>query len=199
MNKIVIATHNKGKLKEFSRLFDGIYEVFSAQECGFCEQPEENGQSFYENALIKARAVSLAVGTDALADDSGLCVEALGGAPGIFSARYAGENADDADNNNKLLQTMRFETNRNAKFVCSLALYFADGEILRADGETRGEILRAPKGSGGFGYDCLFYSPELGKTFAEADERDKNAVSHRARASRQLLKLLDERKNPIDR
>ena len=187
--KLIIATGNAGKAREFAALFPA-YEVLSMKEAGFTGAIEETGDTFYENALIKARAVSEALGTDALADDSGMSVAALGGAPGVYSARYAGEGCTDSDNNRKLLAALEAVSDRRAKFVCALVLCRADGEVVSAEGETEGEVLRAPRGTAGFGYDPLFYSYDLKKSFGEATEEEKNAVSHRARAAEALKKIL---------
>lgn len=186
--RLIIATGNAGKAREFSALFPE-YDVVSMKEAGFSGEIEETGETFYENAFIKAKAVSEALGEDALADDSGLSVEALGGAPGVYSARYAGDGSSES-NNRKLLTAMCGVANRRAKFVCALVLCRKDGEILSATGETEGEILSALTGNGGFGYDPLFYSYDLKKSFGDATEEEKNAVSHRGRAVEALKKLL---------
>ncbi|MBQ9777693.1 MAG: RdgB/HAM1 family non-canonical purine NTP pyrophosphatase, partial [Clostridia bacterium] len=150
--------------------------------------------TFYENALIKAKTVSEALGCDALADDSGLCVEALNGDPGVYSARYAGAHGDDAANNALLLKNLEGERNRAAAFVCSLALVFPDGSApIRANGAVEGEILVSPRGEGGFGYDPLFWYDPLGKTLAELTTDEKNAISHRGAAVRQLAARLARR------
>ena len=177
--KIVAATGNRHKLREFCELFPE-HEILSAEEAGFSGEVEETGETFRENALIKARAVCKATGLPALADDSGLCVDALGGAPGVFSARYSG--GGDAENRKLLLENLKGETNRRAHFRCCVALVFPDGRTLTAEGKTFG--------TNGFGYDSLFFSDDLGMTFAEADEAQKNAVSHRGRALKKLRELL---------
>lgn len=183
MNKIVVASGNQGKLREIAEIFKG-YEIVSMKEAGFCGDIEENGASFEENALIKARAVCEALGVAALADDSGLCVEALGGAPGIYSARYAGVHGDDAQNNALLLKNLEGvpEERRGAYFESCVALCLPGGENYTATGRTYGRILFAPEGCEGFGYDPLFFSDELGKSFGIADAAEKNAVSHRGKA-----------------
>ena len=193
MNKIVVASGNKGKLREIAEIFKG-YEIVSMQAAGFSGDIEENGSTFEENALIKARAVCKALGAAALADDSGLCVAALGGAPGVYSARYAGEHGNDAANNAQLLKNLAGvpEESRGAYFESCVALVLPDGRELTASGRTYGHILFSPEGSGGFGYDPLFYSDELKKSFGTASAEEKNAVSHRAKALAALSAKLEE-------
>ena len=194
MQKIVVASGNKGKLREIAEIFTG-YEVVSMQEAGFAGDIEETGQTFEENALIKARTVCAALGVPALADDSGLCVRALGGAPGVYSARFAGSHGDDAANNALLLQKLAGvpEGERGAYFESCVALVYPDGREVAASGRTYGRIMRAPQGEGGFGYDPLFYSDELGKGFGVASPAEKNAVSHRGKALRALAEKLEGR------
>ena len=191
--EVVLASRNRGKIRELERLLceelgDSIV-LRSLDEIGFAEEIEENGTTFAENALLKANAVA-AKGYIALADDSGLCVEALDGAPGVFSARYAGAHGDDAANNALLLKNLEGKDNRNAAFVAVFACAFPDGrEPIVAEGRIAGEILTAPRGEGGFGYDPLFYYAPLGKTFAELDREEKNGISHRGEAVRAFAKL----------
>ncbi len=185
--KIVIATHNKGKLREIEEILAG-HEILSADEAGFTEEVEETGTTFSENARLKAEAVCHATGLPALADDSGLCVEALGGAPGVYSARYSGGGS--AENRKKLLKSLHGVQNRRAYFACAVCLMFPDGRVLTAEGRTFGVITEEERGTGGFGYDSLFLSDDLGVTFAEAGEEAKNAVSHRGRALRALAERL---------
>jgi XTP/dITP diphosphohydrolase len=196
----VFATRNEGKLVELRSLLGDLHA--DVQVIGIAdldrEIPEvvEDGATFEANAVKKAREVALASGVPALADDSGLEVDALGGAPGVISARYAGEPCDDAANNRKLLDELRGvpPDRRTARFRCVVA--FADpagalgAEVLTAAGSCEGVILDAPRGTGGFGYDPLFYCPELGATFAEAGVGPKGGVSHRARAMRALAPRL---------
>lgn len=189
--KLIVATGNAHKLKEIREIFGGT-EVISAYDVGYTGDPEETGKTFAENAVIKAKAAADALGLPALADDSGLCVDALSGAPGIYSARYAGGHGDDKANRAKLLKNMRGVKNRNARFVCSVALCFPDGKIVCAEGETSGKILEEERGNGGFGYDPLFYSDDLKKGFGEASAEEKNSVSHRSRALEALKKALAE-------
>ena len=182
MKRLLIATNNAGKVREIKAILGGFYdELVSLKDIGLDLNVVEDGDTFEQNAVKKAREAALAAGCDALADDSGLCVEALGGAPGVYSARYAGEDATDADNNQKLLAELEGVTDRRAKFVSVVALVSGD-EVTTAYGEVGGEIAHAPLGSGGFGYDPLFYVPELGQTFAEIPAELKNTLSHRARA-----------------
>ena len=189
--KIVVASGNKAKLREIAQIFQG-YEILSMQEAGFTDDIEENGSTFEENALIKARAVSRALGVNALADDSGICVEALGGAPGVHSARFCGRHGDDAANNALLLEKLKDvpQDRRRAYFESCVALCFADGREVTASGRTYGRILVKAEGEGGFGYDPLFYSDELGMSFGLASAEQKNAVSHRGKALAALAEKL---------
>lgn len=189
---LIVATGNQHKLREIAEIFTD-YEVLSQKQMGFCEDVEENGVSFAENALIKARAVCQALGVVTLADDSGLCVDALGGQPGIFSARYCGYHGDDEANRKKLLENMQGITNRTAHFNCAIALVYPNGEELVVEGQTFGEILHEEVGNGGFGYDPLFFSQDLQKSFGVATAEEKNKVSHRFRALKKLWTLLNER------
>lgn len=186
--RLVFASGNKGKIKEIGEMLPD-FEVVGYKDLGFDFEIDETGKTFYENALIKAKAVSEASGLAALADDSGLCVNALGGAPGIFSARYAGDGNDE-HNIDKLLKELRGVKDRSAKFVCSLVLYSPDGKIISAEGETFGQILAERAGKNGFGYDPIFYSEDLQKSLGEASPEEKNSVSHRARALCNLKKRL---------
>ena len=188
---VVIATGNKGKVKEFKKLLKGCFDkVYSAAELGIPTDVEETGGTFAENSLIKARHVKAQTSMAALADDSGLMVDCLDGAPGVYSARYAGENADDQSNRKKLFSEMRGAADRSARFVCALTLILPDGEIITADGETKGHITESEEGSNGFGYDVMFFSDELGKSFGMADDAEKNSVSHRAKAAAALAEKL---------
>lgn len=187
LDEIVVASGNEGKLKEIEKIFKGV-EIISMREAGFDGEIEETGQSFRENALIKAKAVCEALGRPALADDSGLCVDFLGGAPGIYSARFSGEG--DAANRALLLEKMRNTADRRAHFECAVCLYFPDGKMLFGVGSTHGKILTEERGSRGFGYDPLFFSDDLQKSFGEATPREKNGVSHRARALNDLMERL---------
>lgn len=184
--KIVLASHNPHKIKEMSAMLrERLHidmEILSLDDVGITEDIEENGTTFSENAVIKAR-VAAKSGYIGLADDSGLTVAALDGAPGIYSARYAGEHGDDEANNQKLLEEMKGIADRRAAYVCAMAMVFPDGsEPLLAQGALSGEILCSPRGNGGFGYDPLFWIDELGKTLAEISMEEKNTFSHRRRA-----------------
>ena len=193
MEKLIVASNNKGKIKEIKEILKDVYEIVPMGEAGFSEEIEENGSTFFENALIKAKAVSEALGVNALADDSGLCVDALGGAPGIYSARFSGVHGDDAANRKKLLSELKNLKNpdeRKAKFVSSVVLYKRDGEVVSGMGETHGIIGFKEEGENGFGYDSLFVSDDLGKSFGVATAEEKNAVSHRKRALIDLLRHL---------
>ncbi|MBE7068733.1 MAG: RdgB/HAM1 family non-canonical purine NTP pyrophosphatase [Clostridiales bacterium] len=183
--KLVVATGNAHKLREIADIFTE-YEVVSQKQMGFDVDVEETGTTFVENALIKARVASKALRCIALADDSGLCVDALNGAPGVHSARYCGRHGDDKANRDLLLNNMRNESNRRAFFISAVALVYPDGTELVAEGRTYGNILREEQGEGGFGYDCLFESEDLGKSFGLATAEEKNAVSHRFRALQAL-------------
>ncbi|MBO7297604.1 MAG: RdgB/HAM1 family non-canonical purine NTP pyrophosphatase, partial [Clostridia bacterium] len=162
------------------------YEVVSQKQMGFDEDVEETGTTFAENALIKARAASKALGCIALADDSGLCVDALGGAPGVYSARYCGYHGDDKANRDLLLENMKNITDRRAHFTSAIALVYPNGKEIVVEGHTYGKILHEETGEGGFGYDCLFESGDLHKSFGLATAEEKNAVSHRFRGLQAL-------------
>ncbi|HIU56649.1 MAG TPA: XTP/dITP diphosphatase [Candidatus Ornithomonoglobus merdipullorum] len=193
---IVVATKNKNKVFEIARIFEPLgFTVMSQEDAGIDVDVEETGNTFAKNALIKARAVAMLCDDCVLADDSGLCVEALDGRPGVYSARYAGPGASDMEKIEKLLIEMQDKTNRKAKFVTNIAFIFPDGREIVTQGEVCGRILREPAGENGFGYDPIFYSDELEKTFAQAEPDEKNAISHRGRA---LSALYDEIKNMLD-
>jgi len=191
--KLLIATHNEGKKQEYDRLLDGLaMELASLGDLGVAEAVEENGSSYAENALLKARGYAMATGMPTLADDSGLEVDALGGAPGILSARYAGEGATDEQRYLLLLRQLKNvpDEQRTACFRCVIALAWPDGRVEVAEGICEGRIAREPKGGHGFGYDPIFYIPEYGCTMAELPPEIKNRISHRARAAsvaRQIL------------
>ena len=186
--RLVVATGNAHKLREIAEIFTD-FDVVSQKEMGLLEEVEENGTTFAENALIKARAAAKALGCIALADDSGLCVDALGGAPGIYSARYAGEHGSDKANRDLLLKNMQNITDRRAYFISAIALVYPDGKELVAEGRTYGKVLYEEQGSGGFGYDCIFESDDLKKSFGLASAEEKNAVSHRFRGLQAMVKL----------
>ncbi len=191
--EFVLASQNAHKIKELeailSRELDGA-RVESLSEVGFSGDIQEDGETFAENALIKAR-VAASYGKIGIGDDSGLCVYALGGAPGVYSARYAGEHGNDAANNQKLLRELADKNDRAAAFVCAIACVFPDGREIVVEGRAEGLITHEPHGEGGFGYDPYFYYEPLGKTFSELSADEKNAVSHRGRA---VLALAEELK-----
>lgn len=188
--KLVLASQNAGKLRELRALFGAEYDVSSMGELGVDMEIEETGTTFEENARIKAETLCARTGCAALADDSGLEVDCLGGAPGVYSARYAGKHGDDAANNALLVANVRdFPAPRTARFVSAVALARPGQETLIARGDCEGEVLLEERGEGGFGYDPLFYSHDLHKTFAEASADEKNAVSHRARALKNLVEM----------
>ena len=188
--KLVLASQNAGKLRELRALFGAEYDVSSMGELGVDMEIEETGTTFEENARIKAETLCARTGCAALADDSGLEVDCLGGAPGVYSARYAGKHGDDAANNALLVANVcDFPAPRTARFVSAVALARPGRETLIARGSCEGEVLLEERGEGGFGYDPLFYSHDLHKTFAEASADEKNAVSHRARALKNLVEM----------
>ena len=180
---LVLATRNKGKIREFELLFKRLpIEIKGVSEFQGMTEFEEEGSTFEEIAIHKAHYVAKALDLPAIADDSGLMVEALNGAPGIFSARYAGESATDGQNNQKLLEEMQGKENRNALFVCSIAISKPTGKVLTYTGKCSGTILDDPRGINGFGYDPFFYYPPLEKTFAQLSVKEKSMVSHRGQA-----------------
>ena len=192
MDQLVLASGNAGKLKELSSLLAPLGIEVLPQSAFNVSEAEEPHPSFVENAIAKARHAARATGLPALADDSGLCVDVLGGAPGVLSARFAGEPKSDARNNALLLERLAGEPRRSARFYCALALvrHADDPQPLIACGEWHGEILEATRGHGGFGYDPLFLVRDLDQTAAEIDHELKNVLSHRGKAMRQLLDRL---------
>lgn len=178
--KFVLASKNPDKLKEMREIMDQLgIEVVSEAEAGVDVEVEETGSTFEENAVLKAKAVCRASGLPAIADDSGLCVTALGGGPGVYSARYGGPGADSK---RLVLENLRGQTDRTAKFVCCVCCIFPDGGGIGARGECEGMIAYAPRGEGGFGYDPIFLVPGMKKTFAQMTPEEKNAISHRGKA-----------------
>ncbi|MEO7321268.1 MAG: RdgB/HAM1 family non-canonical purine NTP pyrophosphatase [Burkholderiales bacterium] len=192
MNRVVMASRNPGKLREIEVILAPLgIEIVSQQELGIPDADEPHF-TFLENALAKARHASALGGLPALADDSGICVDALQGAPGVHSARYAGEPKSDVRNNEKLVRELTNQANRQAHYYCIMAWIrdANDPEPIIAEGAWRGEIILAPRGTNGFGYDPYFFLPKLGKTSAELDPDHKNRISHRALALRQLIQKL---------
>ena len=195
MQKLVLASNNAGKVREFRELLAPLdFEVIPQGDLGI-PAAEEPHHTFVENALAKARHASAASGMPALADDSGICAHALQGAPGVYSARYAGENGDDAANNRKLINALKDQSNRGAHYVCALVMVQSehDPEPLIVQTRWYGEFIDTPKGQYGFGYDPYFYLPALGKTAAELGPAEKNRISHRGQALRELIAQLQKR------
>lgn len=190
--KLVLASKNPKKLKELREILSLLdIEVCLQSDIGIDVDVEETGTTFEENSLLKARAVMEASGLPAIADDSGLCVDALGGAPGVYSARYGGEGLDDTGRYRLLLENMRGQGPRTAKFVCAITCCFPDGTVLTARGECPGTIAFAPQGEDGFGYDPIFWLPQLKKTFAQLSPEEKNRISHRGRALAEFKTVLE--------
>ena len=188
-----MASGNAGKIREIARLLDGLgIEVIAQSDLGVIDA-EESGSTFRENSLLKARHAAAATGLPAIADDSGLSVDALDGAPGVYSARYAGPHGDDEANNDKLLRELVGADTRAAAFHCVATFVDTDGEALLADGEWRGEILHERRGDGGFGYDPLFLVPECSCSSAELTAEQKNTRSHRGQALRKLVELIEKK------
>ena len=193
LNTLVIATRNKGKIEEIADLLDGFPITIKGLEAfGPIPIVEENGRTFDENAYIKASFTSRILGYPALADDSGLVVEALNGAPGVYSARYAGEHASDPERCRKLLREMDHAADRKAAFECVISIAVPTGAALTYEGRCEGEIAGEPAGENGFGYDPVFYYPPLKKTFAQLTRTEKNRVSHRGKALRALRDEFDK-------
>jgi len=193
--KLLVATGNAGKFEEFAHFFSGLHiEMKSLRDFPGFKEAGEPYQSFAENARHKAVNAFRQTGWTALADDSGLEVESLRGAPGVFSARYAGENAGDEKNNSKLLKALEkvAPEKRSARFRCVLALAVSENNLRVVEGRAEGVILSEPRGAKGFGYDPLFYYTELGKTFAEMDPEEKLSVSHRGDALRKMREIFKE-------
>jgi XTP/dITP diphosphohydrolase len=192
VKKIIIASHNPGKLREIARILEPLgLEAVPQADFGVPEA-EEPHVTFIENCLAKARHASAHTGLPALADDSGICVDALNGAPGVYSARYAGDPRSDARNNQKLIESLRGEKSRTAHYYCVMVFlrYPDDPQPIIAEGVWRGEIIEKPRGTGGFGYDPHFLVPELNKTGAELSMDIKNQLSHRGQAMRALAEKL---------
>jgi len=193
LKKLIIASNNAKKRQEIEKILGGLgIEIVAADATAFVHV-EEDADTFSGNARKKAEAFAHANNLPALADDSGLCVDALNGAPGIYSARFAGESATDSDNNAKLLQLLKGKENRSAHFTCALHLAYPDDtQPLNCEAQVNGEILKKAVGDSGFGYDPLFFCPELDKAFASASPEEKASVSHRGRALRSFVKNLKQ-------
>ena len=191
MEQIVLATGNKGKIREFSEAFSHLsIDCIPVKEVVTIEEPEETGTTFMENALLKARYYAKATNRPCLADDSGITVDALNGAPGVYSARYAGRHGDDNANNEKLIRELQGKSNRTGYYVCALALVYPDGREVTAEGYCDGLVQDEPKRENGFGYDPIFYLPEYGCTSAELSMEEKNKISHRGKALRMIKEEL---------
>ena len=192
MQKLVIASNNPGKLREISRILAPLGFEAVPQSAFNVPEAEEPHVTFIENCLTKARHAVRLTGLPALADDSGICVDALGGAPGVYSARYAGEPKSDQRNNEKLIAELAGHSNRRAHYYCVIVYlrHADDPQPIIAEGSWHGEIIDTPRGDGGFGYDPHFWLPELGRTGAELDADVKNAISHRGVALRELVERL---------
>ena len=197
--KAVLASNNKKKMVEMRAILGELgVEVLSQAEVGVSIEPEENGTTFEENSRIKAVAIMEATGLPAIADDSGLVVEALDGAPGVYSARYGGEGLDDTGRWQLLLKNMEGKENRACKFVSVICCAFPAGTQLMARGEVHGVVAQGPSGEGGVGYDPLFWLPEQGKSMAELTAEEKNQISHRGNALRVFKKELEKKLNGTD-
>ncbi|MEC1540585.1 XTP/dITP diphosphatase [Bacillus subtilis] len=194
MKEAIIATHNPGKVKEFKGILEPRgYDVKSLAEIGFTEEIEETGHTFEENAILKAEAVAKAVNKMVIADDSGLSIDNLGGRPGVYSARYAGEQKDDQANINKVLSELKGieKEQRTARFRCALAVSIPGEETKTVEGHVEGYIAEEPRGEYGFGYDPIFIVKDKDKTMAELTSDEKNKISHRADALKKLSMLLE--------
>ncbi|ASB61925.1 MULTISPECIES: XTP/dITP diphosphatase [Bacillus] len=194
MKEAIIATHNPGKVKEFKEILEPKgYDVKSLAEIGFTEEIEETGHTFEENAILKAEAVAKAVNKMVIADDSGLSIDNLGGRPGVYSARYAGEQKDDQANINKVISELKGieKEQRTARFRCALAVSIPGEETKTVEGHVEGYIAEEPRGEYGFGYDPIFIVKDKDKTMAELTSDEKNKISHRADALKKLSKLLE--------
>lgn len=193
--KLAIATNNAHKLEEIRAILGNSFdELLSLKDLGIDVDVEETGTTLEENSLLKARTICNICGMPTLADDTGLMVDALDGAPGVYSARYAGEAHDDKANRLLLLKNLNGVENRRAHFATVITICYPNGDFITSNGRVEGSILHEERGSEGFGYDSLFYSDELKKTFAEASQQEKNSVSHRGRALTAMLEKLNSQK-----
>lgn len=193
--KLLIATHNKSKVGEIKDILsDKFSKYLSLSDLGITHDVEENGNTFTDNAIIKAKFFKQFVDYAVLADDSGICVDALNGKPGIYSARYSGTHGDDKANRVKLLDEMKNTTNRTCHFECSAVLILPDDTQIVGIGTTFGQLLHSEQGDGGFGYDSIFFSDELKCSFGQASNQAKNAISHRYRALNSVLKQIEKNK-----
>ena len=196
--KLIIASNNAHKLTEMKAILAPYFDdVQSMREAGIEHETVEDGQTFLENAVKKARELAEISGCCAIADDSGLCVDALDGAPGVYSARFSGVHGDDKANNRLLLEKLAGVTERGAHYTCAIALAWPDGRLLTAEDYLYGEIARDEKGSNGFGYDPLFLLPELGLRTAQLSAEEKNRISHRGKALRRLVEKLEAQSGSV--
>ena len=197
--KAVLASHNKKKMDEMRAILSELgVEILSQADVGVDIEPEETGTTFEENARIKAEAIMQATGLPAIADDSGLVVDALNGEPGVYSARYGGEGLDDTGRWQLLLKNMEGKENRACRFVSVICCAFPDGSQLMTRGECHGVVAEGPRGEGGFGYDPVFWLPEKGKSMAELSPEEKNSISHRGNALRVFKEELEKKLNGTD-
>ena len=193
--KLIIASNNNHKLKEIKAILgDCFEEILSLKEANINHETIEDGETFYDNALKKAREIAEISGCCALADDSGICAHALNNEPGVYSARYCGYHGDDEANNQLLLKNLKDKEDKSAHYACSIVLVCPDGRIYSAEDYMQGEITENRAGNNGFGYDPIFFLPEFGKTAAEISPEEKNAISHRGKALRKLLEILKKSK-----
>lgn len=189
--KLIIASNNKDKIKEIKEILSSHFdEIISIKEAGIYHETVEDGTTFMENAIKKAREICEISGCASLADDSGICVDALGGEPGIYSARYSGEHGNDEMNNQLILKNLEGKTDRSAHYTCAMALFFPDGKSITAEGYWHGKVAYEPKGTNGFGYDPLFIPDGFDCTSAELTPEEKNDISHRRNALNLLLEKL---------
>lgn len=189
--KLIIASNNSHKVSEIKSILAGKFsEMLSLSDAGICHETIEDGATFLDNALKKAREICSISGIATLADDSGLCVNSLGGAPGVYSARYSGEDATSEKNNTLLLKNLNGKSDRTAYFLCCIALVYPDGREVTAEGRVYGEITSDYRGSHGFGYDPIFQVKDDTRTLAELSDEEKNAISHRGNALKNLLEKI---------
>lgn len=189
--RVILATKNKHKLLEFKKIFEKTLDIVSLSDINFNENIEETGTTFIENSLIKCKTIYDYIKMPILADDSGLCVDTLNGEPGVLSARFGKDNLTDKERYQLLLKRLDKNKKHNASFVCALTLYFNPNRIYIVQEEIKGEITFNPRGNNGFGYDPIFYIPELQRTMAELSDDEKNKISHRAKSSFMLKRVLD--------
>lgn len=192
--EFIIATGNKGKVKDFNLILNKLgHSAISLKDIGVEMDVEETGKTFMENAYLKAKSIYDIIKKPVIADDSGLCVKALNGRPGVYSARYGGEGLTDKDRCLKLLDEMETIEDREAKFVCSICAILSDNDVIETEGEVCGSLLYEMKGNNGFGYDPMFFVKEYNKTFGELSDNEKNSISHRRKALDRFVEILKEK------